>query len=250
MTGILETIKDRSRRGHTSNSLDGFQLWVDKVSRKAGTTVFRGQRKGYDLLPSICRSSEGKSVLENEQKLLMGFKADAPRSMQKRPDNDWDWLAVGQHHGIHTRLLDWSYDPFVALWFALEKSRETGSRPEVWVLNFLKEDVIPTENLDSTRPFAGSRTKVFESTFDIPRIRAQQGCFVLFKHVKNRSKGFVRLDTNIKLKRRVERIFIQNHACKRILVELEEKGYTRDKMFPPELSIVAERIQAKIVGIG
>ena len=144
--------------------------------------LFRGQRcVDKVLLPKIARSRH-KNILETEREMLAEFKRGAIPYLQIIPENDWEWLVVAQHHGLHTRLIDWSYDPYVALWFALEKSKKNGSRPEVWVMNPLKEDVI--DDLKNTRPFSGQRTKVFNSLFNIPRLNAQKGCFVLFKHIK------------------------------------------------------------------
>ncbi len=156
---------------------------------------------------------------------------------------DWDWLVVGQHHGLPTRVLDWSYKTYVALWFALQKHAHEDSKPEVWVLKPSKEDII--KNLEKSRPFQGNRTKLFNTNFKIPRIREQDGCFILFKYIVNSSKGFVPLERNTRLRKRIERIRIANYAAPKILEQIERQGIKESKLFP-NIDEVARLVKKRI----
>lgn len=240
----IETTKIHGHEVHNATSLADFEEWVDKVKGHTETTIYRGQRKDYPLLPNICRNGEPETLLKNEKALLAQFQKEAPRCLQVVPDNDWEWLVVAQHHGLNTRLLDWTFNPYVALWFALEKATSS-SCPEVWVMNPLKEDVI--EKLDQTRPFSGTRTKVFKSNFNIPRLKEQEGCFVLFKHIKKSQRGFVALEKNKQLRKRVSRVRIQSRAAKNILGQLEAMGYTKSRLYP-NIDEVATNVQKTVLG--
>jgi hypothetical protein len=240
----LETKGIHGHQVHNTSSLAGFKEWVDIVKDKTETTIYRGQRKDYPLLPNICRDGDISGLLENERALLTLFKEKAPRCLQIVPSNYWEWLVVAQHHGLHTRLLDWTFDPFVALWFALEKATNSGSRPEVWVMNALKDDVI--EELDSTRPFSGTRTKVFRSNFNIPRLIQQEGCFTLFKHIEKTKSGFVPLEKNKQLRKGLHRVRIQVHAVEKILQQLNEMGYMKSKLYP-DIDAVAKDVQKQVL---
>jgi hypothetical protein len=57
-----------------------------------------------------------------------------------RLENENDWWALGQHHGMATPLLDWTESPFVALYFAFqeEEAPESGSRA-VWSLGAFQQ---------------------------------------------------------------------------------------------------------------
>lgn len=241
----IETTKIRGHEVHNAASLADFDGWVDKVKDQTETTIYRGQRKDYSLLPNICRDGEPDALLENERALLALFKKEAPRCLQVVPDSDLEWLVVAQHHGLKTRLLDWTFNPYVALWFALEKAADIDdSRPEVWVMNPLKEDVIEKPN--HTRPFSGARSKVFKSNFNIPRLKEQEGCFVLFKHIEESRHGFVAIEKNTQLRKRVARVRIQIHVVEKILGQLEARGYTKSRLYP-NIDEVASRVQEKVI---
>ena len=102
------TTESKNIHGHivqNTDSLAGFEQWVDEVKGKTDTTIFRGQRKNYPLLPNICRDGKPESLLVNERALLTEFKVKAERCLQVVPKSDWEWLVVAQHHGLYTRLL-------------------------------------------------------------------------------------------------------------------------------------------------
>jgi hypothetical protein len=103
---------------------------------------FRGiTNSAYHLEPSLLREDKILSIYNNdrdqikqvEKYLLSRFRA-VGRQFVKIPNNSTDWIYLMQHHGLPTRLLDWSKNALTALYFAIRK-RKPKTDAAVWILD-------------------------------------------------------------------------------------------------------------------
>ena len=110
--------------------------WDDKIERFRSSFVYRGtSATDFDLSTSIMRI--GSKYEELEPHLLRNFRKYA-HSSAASGNSIWNWLALAQHHGLPTRLLDWTYSPYVALHFATEDLNRYNEDGCVWCVNYVK----------------------------------------------------------------------------------------------------------------
>jgi hypothetical protein len=106
----------------------------DRINRHRSSYIYRGVNDAsYRLLTSLQRL--GGPYPRLERHLLRNFRKYAHRD--SAPGNSvWNWLAVAQHHGLPTRLLDWTYSPYVALHFATNELHKFETDGVIWAMNY------------------------------------------------------------------------------------------------------------------
>ena len=108
----------------------------ERIGRIRSPYAFRGMSNAaYPLTTSLSRL--GGDYGRMEQHLLRNFRKYARRS-DVPSDSIWDWMAVGQHHGLPTRLLDWTFSPQVAMHFATARLREFHNDGVIWTVDFVQ----------------------------------------------------------------------------------------------------------------
>jgi len=216
--------------------------------------AFRGHRnQHWPLLSALSRYLRNFRIdpavwAAQEERILRIFKRKAHHflSAGPLPDDDFEWLALMQHHGAPTRLLDFTWSPYVAAFFALQ--RATGDAA-VWAFNPARiskpEAVDPQQSLfqSAIDPTAGDEFRRYFLKQEIPfvwvgepqsmnrRLIAQSGTFAI-PGILNRSMDEILSTYPDPMNTLVKFILPSEKIRDRGLRELYRMNITHATLFP------------------
>ncbi len=108
--------------------------WQQGLSRFRSNNVFRGAPRVSHGLETSLQTGHFE---DQEIHLLTSFRKYAVRSTVSG-DSVWNWLSLAKHHGLPTRLLDWTYSPYVAMHFATQDLRHFDEDGAIWCVDYRK----------------------------------------------------------------------------------------------------------------
>jgi hypothetical protein len=212
--------------------------WNPALERFRSNWAFRGVgNAAYDLTTSLARLGPDAGRLEGH--LLRNFRKYAPRD-GAMGESVWNWLALAQHHGLPTRLLDWTYSPYVALHFATWDLRQLDRDGVIWTVDYARAHELAPEALG--RRLADEGAVVFTTEMlaeEAPRLgdlrRFEDEPFAVFveppsfdERIVNQYALFSLLsDPMLSLDDWLER---RPELARRIVIPAELKWEARDKL--------------------
>jgi hypothetical protein len=138
--------RERAGPSYRVFRLQSWEAFLELVTKPPYSNwAFRGERdERWPLYSSLSRYLQNFGVSrgawpEQEARILRIFKRKAHVFLDNPPDfdDDFQWLAFMQHHGAPTRLIDFTWSPYVAAFFALERTLADGV---VWAMNPARVD--------------------------------------------------------------------------------------------------------------
>jgi hypothetical protein len=195
--------------------------------------VFRGQAGDFPLIPKLCRLHPKGDLLHVEADMLNEFKRSNPLLIQPQGAmDDWDYLALGQHFGLPTRLLDWSNNALTALWFAVSSNMNVCDSDSpyamVWMLAAGEDDVV--RNMNEIHPFNVPATKIFRPRLIKQRINNQSGVFTILSSEDIKQRRF--MHQNDSFSEKLVRIKIPSDKIPDLRNDLNMLGVNAFSIFP------------------
>lgn len=212
------------------------------VNQPRGTWIFRGQAREYGrdggkkLVPKVGRKGfdigTEFDMYENFKRTLPGF------GVTFNINNNWQLLAHAQHHGLPTRLLDWTYNPLTALFFSVETPEDKS--PSDGIIYALRTQLKPGSfsrprdrvkgvpaypNKEGIAVNLPTTARRYDPPHISKRITAQEGIFVWFPAPSECLYKQVPKTWDIKT------TIIKDSEKKRLMKCLNSLGFSYDRLY-------------------
>jgi len=194
--------------------------------RKDNRWMFRGHSDSeWLLVPKAGREPFSDS---DDERMFRAWQRRSVEFLSPRPSNEWEWLSIAQHHGLATRLLDWTYQPLVATFFAVSSHQEGDAH-----LYCLRADKIYEKTEAS--PFKAKTLAKYKPHTVASRIVRQGGLFTIHPEPS------IPLTEAKSAKDTLELIIIDSEFRKQLPFELSHYGINHSSIFP-DLDGLSEHI--------
>ena len=205
-----------------AGAVGSFRELHARLSRYHGSDwIFRGHADlGWELIPKAGASP----ISGHEAALFESWKRRAVEHVASQFASDWDWLAIAQHHGLATRLLDWTTNPLNAAYFAV---REHRAGPAVIHAAKFEEPFTKSAETVLNEPLKFGSVGILRPRGVVPRIVRQGGLFTVHGPPERSLESLTR-DRIVKLKQ----IVVAESYRPKLLVELARYGINSASLFP------------------
>jgi hypothetical protein len=171
---LRDEVRARMGKKGSTGEVTSFGALHNRLSSYREGWIFRGHADAsWKLVPKAGR----KPYSGHEAALFERWKRRAVEHMTSRAATDWDLLAIAQHHGLATRLLDWTTNPLNAAFFSVQESR-----PGPAIIHAARFGPLVKDSADegsNPKPLSHNGVAIFRPRGVVPRIVRQDGLFTV-----------------------------------------------------------------------
>lgn len=212
---------------------DLFLIYEKKTPRR--NIYFRGQVFDWPLKPSLARDDVTDHERAKESECFA-------RLTEILPDvNDWERATIAQHYGVPTRLIDWTENPLVGLYFAIENNNFDKNDGVIWVF---EDKTAVAGEVASFRCGSGLRQLKYPRPYRawrdlinvIPRTVVQRGSLTSQPDLSvtfNEQK----FDSNTQS---IKKLLVPKEVKKLLRKQLNILGFCKERLFPDFLDVASK----------